>query len=140
MLTIVVIFFYWMIGSSLENEWGSFKFNIYYFCGLLGTIAAGMFTGYATNGYLNLSLYFAFAILNPNTEIRLMLILPVKVKYLAAANAALFAAMFIVADWQGKITLIVSLLNLILFFWRDFIDLLNNISRRMKWKRDTRRR
>ena len=44
-----------MIGSALENQWGSFRFNMYYLFGMLGTIISGMITGYATNNYLNLS-------------------------------------------------------------------------------------
>jgi len=34
------LYFYYMIGASLEHEWGSFKFNIYYLVGVLGTIAS----------------------------------------------------------------------------------------------------
>lgn len=49
------LYFYWMIGSALENQWGSFRFNMYYLFGMLGTIISGMITGYATNSYLNLS-------------------------------------------------------------------------------------
>ena len=40
--------FYWMIGSALENQWGSFRFNMYYLFGMLGSIISGMITGYAT--------------------------------------------------------------------------------------------
>ena len=42
------LYFYWMIGSALENQWGSFRFNMYYLFGMLGTIISGMITGYAT--------------------------------------------------------------------------------------------
>ena len=55
------LYFYWLTGGGLESAWGAFKFNIYYLVGILGTIIAGMLTGYATNYYLNMSLFFAFA-------------------------------------------------------------------------------
>ena len=42
------LYFYWMIGSALENQWGSFRFNMYYLFGMLGSIISGMITGYAT--------------------------------------------------------------------------------------------
>ena len=55
------LYFYCLIGNALENQWGSFKFNLFYLCGMLGAILSALFTGYATNSFLNLSLFFAFA-------------------------------------------------------------------------------
>src|SRR5690554_5027037 len=52
-----VLYFYYMIGSTLENEWGSFKFNLYYLFGMIGTIIAAFITGFGTSVYLNLSLF-----------------------------------------------------------------------------------
>src|SRR5690606_20929694 len=52
---IFVLYFYYMIGSNLENEWGSFRFNLYYFLGMLGTTIATFITGGgATPLYINL--------------------------------------------------------------------------------------
>jgi Predicted membrane protein len=133
------LYFYWLIGSSLENRWGAFKFNLFYLCGLIGTILSGMITGFATNAYLNLSLFFAFAILYPNFELMIFFMLPVKIKYLAYISAAFFLYSLITASWADKLALIVALINLILFFWRDFMVIINNINRRRQfrdaWKR-----
>ena len=68
--------FYWMIGSALENQWGSFRFNMYYLFGMLGTIISGMITGYATNSYLNLSLFLGLALLYPDFQVNLFFFLP----------------------------------------------------------------
>ena len=46
------LYFYWLIGSALENQWGAFRFNVFYLCGMLGTIIVGFITGYALNNYL----------------------------------------------------------------------------------------
>ena len=35
------MYFYWLIGSGLEREWGSFRFNVFYLCGAIGTIISG---------------------------------------------------------------------------------------------------
>ena len=35
---IFVLLFYYSIGSSLEQVWGTFRFNMYYLIGVLGTI------------------------------------------------------------------------------------------------------
>ena len=38
------LYFYWLIGSALENQWGSFRFDLFYLCGILATIAVGFIT------------------------------------------------------------------------------------------------
>lgn len=135
---VFALYLYWLMGSSLENEWGTFKFNVFYFCGFIGTMLAGLITGFATNSYLNMSLFFAFAILYPNFELRLFFMIPVKIKYLAYIDAAFFLYMLIMESWQGKIALIISLINIILFFGGDFIAVIKQARRRAKWKRDIR--
>lgn len=57
--------FLWFIGDGLEQAWGSFRLNVYYLFGMLGTTVAALFIGTPdVNGsYLNLSLFFAFATL-----------------------------------------------------------------------------
>lgn len=113
------LYFYYIIGSTLENEWGSFKFNVYYLIGVLGTIAAAFLGGAGTAEHLNLSLIFAFAFLYPNYELNLFFFLPVKIKYLALIYAALLLLSFGFAPLYGLITILGSALNFIVFFWRD---------------------
>ncbi len=55
------LYFYYFLGTSLENHWGGAKFNIYYAIGILGNILAGFLTGYTTNSYLNTSLLLSIA-------------------------------------------------------------------------------
>lgn len=131
---VFVLYFYYMIGEALEQEWGVAKFNLFYLVGIIGTITAGLITGFATNHYLNLSLFFAFAILFPEFPIRLFFLLTVKVKWLAYLNAAYFAYALIVSGWPERIALIVSLINVILFFQKDVRRRINNIKRRREWR------
>lgn len=135
---VFVLYFYWMIGEALEQEWGTAKFNLFYLIGILGTIIAGMITGFATNHYLNLSLFFAFAILFPNFQIRLFLVLPVKVSWLAYFNAAYFAYMLIVSSWPQRVALLVSVANIILFFQRDVRNRISQYKRRRQWRNNFR--
>ena len=74
---IFAFYFYWLIGSAIERSWGTFRFNLYYLCGIIGAIISGLITGYATNDYLNMSL-LAFAFFYPEFEVLLFFILPVK--------------------------------------------------------------
>ena len=135
---VFAIYLYMMIGSSLEAQWGALKFNLFYLCGMFGTIIAGLITGFATSHYLNLSLFLAFAMLNPNFELRLFLILPVKMKWLGLLNVAFLVFEFIVNTWPGRAALIVSVINVILFFGKDFINRIIQGRRKAQWKRDIR--
>lgn len=129
------LYFYWILGNALENQWGTFRFNVYYLCGMLGTVVAGMITGYAGNSYLNLSLFFAFALLNPDFELLVFFFLPVKIKYLALLDAAGLTLMLIRDSWAGRLALLVALGNVILFFWPDFMDRCRNAKRRYEFRK-----
>lgn len=114
--TLISLYFYYFVGSALERAWGAFMFNAYYFIGALGALAAALITGMGSNYYLNMSLFFAFAILYPDFEFLLFFVLPVKVKYLALLDAALFAWALITGTWAQRAAVIASLVNLIIFF------------------------
>ena len=135
---LISMYFYMLLGSGLEGQWGAFRFNIFYLCGIIGTIIAGTFTWFATNHYLNLSLFLAFAILFPNFEIRLFFILPIKVKWLAAVYTVFLAYSLVINTMAGRIAILVSLINIILFFGKDFISLIKRWNDRRKWKKNFR--
>lgn len=117
---VFVLYFYYMIGSALEHEWGSFRFNLYYFIGMLGTTIAAFITGGGgTATYLNLSLFLAFARIFPDYELLIFFFLPVKVKYLAWLNWALFAWTVLTGDLSMKLAVMVSVVNYFIFFGRD---------------------
>ena len=112
-----------MIGSNLENEWGSFRFNLYYFLGMLGTTIATFITkGGATPTYINLSLFLAFAHLYPNFQVLLFFILPIKVKYLAWLNWIFIGYTIIFQSVPYKVAAIVSVINFLIFFGPDIIS------------------
>src|SRR5690554_2765212 len=59
---VFTLYFYYMVGSNLEQQWGSFHFNLYYLIGVLSTIVAAFIGfGTVTTEHLNLSLFLAFA-------------------------------------------------------------------------------
>lgn len=110
------IYFNVLIGDALERELGSSKFTLYYLVGVLGAIAAACLTGWGTNMYLNLSLFFAFALYYPDFEVLIFFVLPVKVKYLAILDAVIYGWGLIFGGAVQRMAIILSLLNLILFF------------------------
>lgn len=111
MLMLIMLFFYYFIGSSLEKLWGTGKFTIYYFSGALVLILFG-FVMYFLSGnraynvsssynplyfvvqmsyYLNMGMIFVFATFYPDVQVRLYMIIPAKVKYLAWLILVFFA-------------------------------------------------
>ena len=135
----LTMYFYWLIGSTLENQWGSFGFTLYYFLGVLGAIASGFITGYSTNYYLNMSLFFAFALLFPDYQVLLFFIIPVKMKWLAALDALLFIWSFVTSPWSGRLALLMAVVNVIIFFAPDLVDRVKSVYRRWKWKQNFRK-
>lgn len=133
------LYFSYMIGSALENQWGTCTFTVYYLIGVLGSILAGMITGAAYNIYLNLSLFFAFAILFPDFQIMLFFILPVKIKYLAYLNIMYFVVSLILGSWADRAAIIASLLNLIIFFSGTFIKTIKRSGKYRKTRANFRR-
>lgn len=126
---VLMMYFYYMLGNTLENEWGSFKFNIYYLFGIVGALIAGMLTGFATNVYINLSLFLAFAYIFPDMEILLFFVLPIKVKYLAYLDWAIFVINLVMGSLSTKAAIVASLINFFIFFGDDFITFIKNKKR-----------
>ena len=129
---LISLYFYYWIGSTLERQWGTAKFNLYYISGtlltVLGAILASLISGnpyltVAGTGYVNLSMFFAFAVLFPNAQVLLFFIIPVKMKWLAYLDGALFAFDIISAvgqhNWGGVVLPIVALLNFAVFIWPE---------------------
>ena len=117
------LYFYYFIGQGLERLWGSARFCLFYYIGMLGAILACLITGYADNSFLNLSLFFAFffayAAMWPDEQVLLFMIIPVKMKYLAILDAVLFLWQFITGSFSVKITILLSLANVFLFVGGD---------------------
>ena len=82
--------FYYFIGTSIEEYWGTAKFTLFYLACAVLMVVFGMISilwsplPVVSSGNLNQILFLAFATLYPDALIRVYLILPVKAKWLAA--------------------------------------------------------
>lgn len=125
---LISLYVYWMLGSTIERVWGSFRFNVYFFTGVLGTILAA-FILYAIYGsyadyylltvgteYINFSLFIAYAFTFPNAQFLLFFIIPIKAKILGYIEIAVYVVLFITGDVATRIMIVVSLLNVFIFF------------------------
>lgn len=133
------LYFYWMIGSALENAWGSARFTLFYLIGVIGNILAALITGYADNSFLNMSLYFAFAAMNPNMQLMIFFMIPVKIKYLALINAVMYLMSFIFGSWSQRVMILLSLANVILFMGGDLLNTFRQEMKYFKTRRNFRR-
>lgn len=125
---IFMLLLYYSLGTTLEQVWGAFRYNVYIFSGMLFTII-GAFIAYGYMGggisignlfstyYINLSIFLAFAAIMPNMELWLYGIVPVKMKWLAVLDVVLLAVNFVQGGVVIRITIIASLLNFIIFFF-----------------------
>lgn len=137
------LYLYYTIGKMLEYQWGAFRFNLYFFSGVLlhviACILIYLITGYSLSYgtmYLNMSLFFAFAALYPDIEFLLFFIIPIKCKWLGYINGLYFVITIIagflvpvgssiwvsllnfgiVAIPANSIAALVSFLNFIIFY------------------------
>ena len=133
------LYFYYMIGSALERRWGKVKFNLYYGVGMVCAWLACLLTGYAGNTYLNLSLFFAFAAMFPNEEVYLFGILPIKMKYLALVDLLIYAQQFITGGSSARVTIVLCLLNVILFLGGDLLHTIRRESQYWKTRYNFRK-
>lgn len=113
---LINLYFTWWVGSSLEDKWGPFKFNAYYFTGALSTIIASVIAGPTTNTWLDASLFLAFATVFPDVTILLFFIVPVRVKWLGILAALGIAYAAFTGDWGVRAPIAAALVNYGLFF------------------------
>lgn len=94
---VLFLYFYYWIGQALENFWGSFRFNCYYFSGILLTsliallvrVIAGRDYVSVTPYYINLSLFLAVATLIPEERVLLFFVIPIKMRIMALINVGM---------------------------------------------------
>ena len=132
------IWFVWWVGTNLEAHWGPFKYDLYWLVGIIGTTTAAAFTGMdtATSSYLTDTLFLAFATLFPDETI-LLIILPVRAKWLGWLSGALLAFLFVTGTWADRAGILAATGNYILFFAGHWVDWFK--SRRLQNRQRARR-
>ena len=125
LLLAISLYFYYYIGRVIEGQWGTFRFNLFYFSGVLITdIAALLLNCTATVGSLNLSLLLAFATLFPENRVLLFFVIPLKMKYLAWFYFAVTIWELVAVTFPYNLFPVFALLNYFLFFGSDVLGVL----------------
>ena len=144
-LVLIMLYFYCSIGTTLERTWGTYRYNVYLFQGMLFTIvgsfllmgyhylvdadtlaamsAKGLEVYFSYIGilyfstiYVNMSIFLAFAATFPEAQVYLMFFIPVKIKWMGIIYAVMLLFQFIQMNADGRFAIIASLLNFIVFF------------------------
>ena len=136
-LTLIALYFYYFIGTTLERQWGPGKFTIYFFTGVLLTIVYGFLVyfifgtdvlltyGYPVSAhYIYLSMFFTFASLYPDMRVLLFFVIPIKMKWLAIVDAVFFVYEVIVNPFPIDLLPVIAILNYLLFCGGDLFDAL----------------
>ena len=122
LLALVFFYFYYMIGHTLEQQWGPGKFTIYFFSGVILTVIYGFLIYFITGmdmaisaEYIYLSMFFSFATLYPDMQVLLFFIIPIKMKWLAIVDAVFFLISIVSTPFPANLLPIVALLNYLVF-------------------------
>lgn len=131
----IMLYFYYSLGCNMERVWGTFRYNIYIFSGMLFTIIGAFlayfiyYFGYGINAvgiggvvstyYINMSILLAYSATFPNMQIVMLLFIipvPMKVKWLGILYGFMIVMEALQTGLVGKIVILASLLNFIMFF------------------------
>ena len=115
---------YYSIGKTLEYLWGNFRYNFFFFSGVILYNVAGiliyLLTGVSLQlnpTYMGFSIFLAYALTLPDTVFYLYFFIPIKAKYLALIETLLYLYFLAVSQSPGeKLSIVLSFANVMLFF------------------------
>lgn len=126
---------YYSLGRAMENIWGTLKFNLFYFSGMiLMDIYCLIFGGQADVTYLNLSLFLSYATLYPDTHFLLFFFIPVKAWIFALFNLIIIVLDLVTLSFPYNLFSVISLANYFLFFGKDVLNVVP-----LSWRANFRR-
>lgn len=114
-------YLFYFMGSTLEELWGDFRYNMFIMTGFSLAVAASFAVpGYpVSNTFIGGSIFLAFAFLFPDYELLLFFILPVRIKWLALLTWLGYGYILLFGWWPSKLMVLASIGNFLLFFARD---------------------
>ena len=136
---------FYMFGNSLENEWGTYRYNLFLGIGLVASVVATFATlafspGFAANNnFLYGTVFLAFARLFPDFTINLFFILPIRVYWLALLQWCAYGYVFLFGNTAVRLLVLASVLNYLVFFGRDHYRDLKSGQRRRSYQARTKK-
>lgn len=166
--TLLMLYFYYSLGTTLERTWGAYRYNVYIFSGVLFTILGafllfaytmifggeggvalwGTYQGHSplasmfSTYYVNMSIFLAFAATYPNMQVLVFFLIPVKIKIMGFIYGALLVYQFIAGGVAIRFVIGASLMNFIVFFFtsRGRIHMSpRQVKRRQEFRREVKK-
>lgn len=164
---LLMLYFYYSLGTSLERTWGTYRYNVYIFSGMLFTIIGSfLMMGYCylvrpadmvaygpsvffsavsplfSTYYVNMSIFLAFAATFPEVQVLMMFIIPIKVKVLGIIYGVMLIANFIQGSAYSRFAMAASLFNFVVFWItsKNHIHMSpKQVKRRQEYRREVKR-
>ncbi len=125
LLVAISLLCYYSLGRAMENMWGTLRFNLFYFSGMvMMDIYCLIFGGRADVTYLNLSLFLSYATMFPDASFLLFFIIPVKAWIFALVDLALVLIDLFTMPFPYNLFSVISLANYFLFFGKDVLNVI----------------
>lgn len=146
LLTAIGLLCYYSLGRSIENSWGTLRFNLFYFSGIVLMDAYAMIVGailpsysvimnYFVNiSYINMSLFLAYATMYPDSSFLLFFIIPVKAWIFALIDLLFVFYDLFAYPFPFNLFSIIALANYFLFFGKDVLNIIP-----ISWRANARR-
>lgn len=139
LLTAIGLLCYYSLGRVIEQQWGTLRFNLFYFTGVILMDIFCLVLPYpfylrANVTYLNMSLFLAYATLYPNASFLLFFIIPVKAWIFALFDLVLTLVDVFANPFPINLFPLVALANYFLFFGKDVANIIP-LSLRMKLRK-----
>lgn len=122
-LSLLLIYVYYSLAKTLTMMWGDFKFNLYLLIGFLSQIIGAFFVFFVFGRnililptYSFFSMIMAFALSFPDAYFYIYFLIPIKAKYFAYVEIALYLVLFLSSGIADRVAIICSVVNVFVFF------------------------
>jgi hypothetical protein len=127
------LYLFYMMGTMLEQNWGTFHYNAYLLIGYLATLLAALIPhAEVGNVYLMASVFLAFAWLYPDFQLLLFFFFPVKMKWLGVLTWIGYLVAVGDGDWSTRAQVAAGCANFVLFFQQDMRQWIRTRHRKAK--------
>ena len=129
-------YLFYLMGTALEGYWGVARYNLYLLIGFLTTVGVAFLVPdhAVSNAFLQGSVFLAFAFLNPDFELYLFFLLPIRIKWLALLTWISYGVMAVTGDVSTRLVILASICNFVLFFAADIGYKIRGARRRMAYQ------
>lgn len=123
LLSLLMIYVYYSITKTLTLIWRPFKFNLYMFIGYISQIIGAFIVYFIMKRsiimyptYTFFSIIMACALTFPDATFYIYFLIPIKAKYFAYFELAVYALIFISSGLPDRVAIICSVVNVYIFF------------------------